>query len=106
MQDFVDWRIPLWVRRLVTMVPTVAVAAWVFDPTKALVISQVVLSFVLPIPLIALVLFARSNQVVKADKFPPCQRAGDRRHRDRIFAQRFAFDPDPLASGLTATTAR
>ena len=27
MQDFVDWRIPLWLRRLITMVPTVIVAA-------------------------------------------------------------------------------
>jgi manganese transport protein len=27
MQDFVDWRIPLWVRRLITMLPTIVVAA-------------------------------------------------------------------------------
>jgi manganese transport protein len=37
MQDFVDWRIPLWLRRLITMVPTVIVAAWVSDATQALV---------------------------------------------------------------------
>ena len=48
MQDFVDWRIPLWLRRLITMVPTVIVAAWVSDATQALVVSQVALSFVLP----------------------------------------------------------
>jgi manganese transport protein len=64
MQDFIDWRIPLWVRRLVTMLPTIAAAAWVADATRALVISQVVLSFVLPIPLIALVLFTGSRAVM------------------------------------------
>lgn len=64
MQDFVDWRIPLWVRRLVTMLPTIMVAAWVTDTTKALVISQVILSFVLPVPLITLLLFTGSRSVM------------------------------------------
>jgi len=64
MQDFVDWRIPLWVRRLATMLPTILVAAWVTDTTKALVISQVILSFVLPVPLITLVLFTGSRSVM------------------------------------------
>jgi manganese transport protein len=64
MQDFVDWRIPLWVRRVVTMLPTIIVAAWVTDTTKALVISQVILSFVLPVPLIALLLFTGSRTVM------------------------------------------
>jgi manganese transport protein len=64
MQDFVDWRLPLWLRRLITMVPTVIVAAWVSDATQALVVSQVVLSFVLPVPLITLVLFTGSPRVM------------------------------------------
>jgi len=64
MQDFVDWRIPLWLRRLITMVPTVIVVAWVSDATQALVVSQVVLSFVLPVPLITLVLFTGSPRVM------------------------------------------
>ena len=64
MQDFVEWRIPLWVRRLVTMLPTVLVAAWVSDATKVLVVSQVVLSFVVPVPLVTLVLFTRSREVM------------------------------------------
>jgi manganese transport protein len=64
MQDFVDWRIPLWVRRLITMLPTIIVAAWVTDTTKALVISQVILSFVLSVPLITLVLFTGSRSVM------------------------------------------
>ncbi|MGH7116178.1 MAG: Nramp family divalent metal transporter [Stellaceae bacterium] len=64
MQDFLDWQIPLWVRRLATMLPTVVIAAFVTDATKALVISQVVLSFVLPVPLITLVLFTGSRSVM------------------------------------------
>ncbi len=64
MQDFVDWRIPLWVRRLITMVPTVIVAAWATDATQALVISQVVLSFVLPVPLVTLMLFTGNRSVM------------------------------------------
>lgn len=64
MQDFVEWHIPLWVRRLVTMLPTVLIAAWIVDATKVLVISQVILSFVLPIPLITLVLFTGSRTIM------------------------------------------
>jgi manganese transport protein len=64
MQDFVDWRIPIWLRRLVTILPTVLVAAWVEDATKALVFSQVVLSFVVPVPLVTLVLFTGSREVM------------------------------------------
>lgn len=64
MQDFLDWRIPLWVRRLATMLPTLVIAAFVADATKALVISQVVLSFVLPVPLITLVMFTGSRRVM------------------------------------------
>jgi manganese transport protein len=64
MQDFIDWRIPLWVRRLVTILPTVLVAAWVEDATKALVISQVILSFIVPVPLITLILFTGSREVM------------------------------------------
>jgi manganese transport protein len=64
MQDFVDWRIPLWLRRIVTMVPTVIVAAWISNATQALVVSQVVLSFVLPVPLITVLLFTGSRRVM------------------------------------------
>ena len=64
MQDFVGWRIPLWVRRLVTMLPTVAIVAYGIDSTRALVISQVVLSLVLPLPLVTLVLFTSWRAVM------------------------------------------
>ena len=64
MQDFLAWHIPLPVRRLATILPTLVVAAFVTDATRALVISQVILSFVLPVPLIALVLFTGSRSVM------------------------------------------
>jgi manganese transport protein len=57
MQDFLRWRIPLSLRRLLTMLPTLAIAAWGVDAMQALVVSQVVLSLVLPVPLVALVAF-------------------------------------------------
>ena len=64
MQGFVGFRIPIWLRRLVTMVPAFAVVAWGVNTTDALVYSQVVLSFALPIPMIALVLFTRNRAIM------------------------------------------
>jgi manganese transport protein len=55
MQGFLRRRIPLYVRRLVTMAPSLAVLAIGLDPTKALVLSQVVLSFGIPFALVPLV---------------------------------------------------
>jgi manganese transport protein len=57
MQGFVGFRIPVWVRRLVTMVPAFVVVALGVNATNALVISQVVLSLALPLPMIALLMF-------------------------------------------------
>ena len=57
MQGFVGFRIPVWVRRLVTMVPAFVVVALGVNTTDALVVSQVVLSIALPLPMIALILF-------------------------------------------------
>ena len=59
MQGFVRRRIPLSVRRLVTLAPALGVIALRADPTRALVLSQVVLSFGLPFALIPLVLLTR-----------------------------------------------
>ena len=50
MQGFVGFRIPILVRRLVTMVPAFVVVALGVNATNALVISQVVLSIALPLP--------------------------------------------------------
>jgi manganese transport protein len=64
MQGFVGFRIPVWARRLVTMLPAFAVVLAGVNATQALVYSQVVLSFALPIPMIALVLFTRDRAVM------------------------------------------
>jgi len=64
MQGFVGFRIPLWVRRLVTMAPAFAVVAWGVNATQALVASQVVLSLVLPVPMIALLVLMRRPSVM------------------------------------------
>jgi manganese transport protein len=64
MQGFVGFRIPLWLRRLLTMLPSFAVVAMGYNPTQSLVISQVVLSIALPIPMIALVLLSRRPSVM------------------------------------------
>src|SRR5438105_4169256 len=64
MQGFVGFRIPIWVRRLVTMFPAFVVVSWGVNPTNALVISQVVLSIALPLPMIALVMFTRNRDIM------------------------------------------
>jgi manganese transport protein len=64
MQGFVGFTIPIWVRRLVTMIPAVMVAAIGLNPTSTLVISQVVLSFVLPLPVITMIRFTRRRDLM------------------------------------------
>jgi manganese transport protein len=64
MQGFVGFRIPIWVRRLVTMLPAFVVVGLGANATNALVISQVVLSIALPLPMIALVMFTRRRDIM------------------------------------------
>jgi manganese transport protein len=64
MQGFVGFRIPVWLRRLITMAPAFIVVALGVNATEALVISQVVLSFALPIPMVALVIFTRRRDIM------------------------------------------
>lgn len=64
MQGFVGARIPLWVRRAVTMVPAFAVVGLGYDPTRSLVLSQVVLSLALPVPMLALLVLSRKPTVM------------------------------------------
>lgn len=64
MQGFVRRRIPLALRRVVTMAPAIALAASGMDTTRALVLSQVVLSLALPVPMIALVWFTSTRHVM------------------------------------------
>ena len=64
MQGFVQRRIPVFVRRLVTMVPALIVAAIGLDPTRTLVISQVILSFGIPFALVPLVYFTSRRDLM------------------------------------------
>ncbi|NIE64857.1 Nramp family divalent metal transporter [Burkholderia sp. Ax-1719] len=64
MQGFVGFRIPVWLRRLVTMAPAFVVVALGVNATQALIVSQVVLSFALPVPMLALVHFTRRRDLM------------------------------------------
>jgi manganese transport protein len=64
MQGFVERQIPVWVRRLVTMAPAFAVVAIGVDPSRTLVLSQVVLSFGIPFALIPLVRFTARRDLM------------------------------------------
>ena len=64
MQGFVGFRIPVWLRRLITMAPAFVVVALGVNATQALVVSQVVLSIALPLPMIAVVLFTRRADIM------------------------------------------
>ncbi len=66
MQGFVSFSIPLWLRRLVTMLPAFVVVALGVNATSALVLSQVVLSIALPLPMIALVIFTGRSDIMGA----------------------------------------
>ena len=61
MQGFLNYHIPPWVRRLVTIIPALIVIFIGLDPTRTLVISQVVLSFGLPFAIIPLVMFTSNK---------------------------------------------
>ena len=64
MQGFVNFRMPVYLRRALTMVPALVAIALNLNPTKTLVLSQVVLSFTLPIPVITLVWFTRNREIM------------------------------------------
>jgi manganese transport protein len=66
MQGFIARTVPLAARRAVTMTPALIVLAIGVDPTKALVISQVVLSFGIPFALIPLVALTRRKDIMGA----------------------------------------
>jgi manganese transport protein len=63
-QGFIRRQIPLWLRRVITMVPSFAVIALGVNATQALVDSQIVLSLALPFPMIALVWFTCRRDVM------------------------------------------
>src|SRR5256885_4838345 len=66
MQGFIRRRIPVWVRRLVTMLPALIVIRLGADPARTLVLSQVVLSFGIPFALIPLVIFTGKREIMGA----------------------------------------
>jgi manganese transport protein len=66
MQGFINRRIPLFLRRLITMLPALVVLAIGLNPSRSLVISQVVLSFGIPFALIPLLIHCRNRSVMGA----------------------------------------
>jgi len=64
MQGFIRRQIPLTLRRTITMVPALVIIAIGVNPSKALVLSQVVLSFGIPFALIPLLLFCRNRALM------------------------------------------
>ena len=64
MQGFMNWRIPLFVRRALTMAPSLVVLAIGVNTTDALVISQVVLSFGIPFALIPMIVLTSRRSVM------------------------------------------
>jgi manganese transport protein len=64
MQGFIQRQIPLFVRRIVTMIPAFVVIALGLNPSRTLVLSQVVLSFGIPFALIPLVIFTSRRDVM------------------------------------------
>jgi manganese transport protein len=66
MQGFIQRRIPIFVRRAVTLLPALVVVAIGVDPSGALVFSQVVLSFGIPFALVPLLLVGRRRDLMGA----------------------------------------
>ncbi len=64
MQGFIRRQIPLWLRRTITMIPALVIIAIGVNPSKALILSQVVLSFGIPFALIPLVMFCRNRTLM------------------------------------------
>ncbi len=64
MQGFLHFRVPIWLRRLVTMLPAFAVVSVGYNATDALVLSQVILSIALPVPMIALIVFTSRRDIM------------------------------------------
>jgi manganese transport protein len=66
MGGFLHRRIPVWIRRLVTVVPPMLIILLGLDPTRTLVISQVILSFGLPFAIVPLVMFTSRKDLMGA----------------------------------------
>jgi len=64
MQGFLRIHVPIWIRRAVTMLPAFAVVGAGVNATQALIMSQVVLSIALPVPMVALIIFSSRKDIM------------------------------------------
>jgi manganese transport protein len=64
LEGFWNFSIPIWLRRLITMIPAFVVVALGVNPTRSLVLSQVLLSIALPVPMVALLIFTSRKSVM------------------------------------------
>jgi len=64
MQGFIHRQIPIFARRAITMIPALVLIGVGFSPTRALVLSQVLLSFGIPFALVPLVVFTSSKSLM------------------------------------------
>jgi len=64
MEGMLKRSIPLLVRRIITIIPAVIIVGFGIDPTQALIISQVILSFGIPFALIPLLLVTSNNKIM------------------------------------------
>ena len=64
MEGFLRWRVPVFLRRAITMVPALVLIGIGFNPTRALVLSQVFLSFGIPFALVPLIWFTRDRRIM------------------------------------------
>ena len=71
MQGLLQWSIPMLARRLITLCPALAILAAGFDPTRTLVLSQVVLSFGIPFAVLPLVRLTSNRKLMGSDTNHP-----------------------------------
>lgn len=64
MQGYINRHISIYLRRLITMVPALAILWFGLDPSTSLVLSQVILSFGIPFALIPLLLFCSNREIM------------------------------------------
>lgn len=64
MQGYIKRRIPLYLRRAITMIPPLTIIALGVNPTTALVFSQIVLSFGIPFALVPLIIFTSNKKIM------------------------------------------
>ena len=92
MEGFIRRRIPVFLRRAITMIPALALIAAGFSPTRALVLSQVFLSFGIPFALVPLVIFTRDRRLMGALVNRPADQPG------RLYRHRHDRRPERLSA--------